>query len=280
MTTRLTPDGLRRIADEFSRSHSPGRVRGLLIAGSGLTLEVPGWEVGEVVAMGDLLPFPIRSLAGHDHTLTVWRRGVDSLLVMNGRFHLYQGYAQEEVVAPVRLAALLGAEVLIATNATGSLDPEVEAGSLVVVSDHLNLQGSNPLAGVWGPELGPQFPDMTEAYDPELRELAHRAAAAAGFTVHEGVYAAVLGPSFETPAEVRMLRQLGGAVVGMSTVPEVIAARHMGMRVLVLSLASNPAAGINQYPLSHEEVLAAGHEAADRLRDLVRRLVAVIFPES
>ena len=131
MTTRLTPDGLRRIADEFSRSHSPGRVRGLLIAGSGLTLEVPGWEVGEVVAMGDLLPFPIRSLAGHDHTLTVWRRGVDSLLVMNGRFHLYQGYAQEEVVAPVRLAALLGAEVLIATNATGSLDPEVEAGSLV-----------------------------------------------------------------------------------------------------------------------------------------------------
>lgn len=280
VTTRLTPEGLRRIADEFSRTYSPGRVRGLLIAGSGLTLAVPGWEPSEVVPLGELLPFPMRSLAGHSHTMTVWRRGGDSLLVMNGRFHLYQGYAQEEVVAPVRLAALLGAEVLIATNATGSLDPRIEAGSLVVVTDHLNLQGSNPLAGVWGPELGPQFPDMSEAYDPELRELALRAATAAGFTVHEGVYAAVLGPSFETPAEVRMLRQLGGTVVGMSTVPEVIAARHMGMRVLVLSLASNPAAGIDQHPLSHEEVLAAGHEAADRLRDLVRRLVAVVFPES
>lgn len=280
MTDSLTPDALRRIAEQFERAHSPGHVRGLLIAGSGLTLEVPGWEASEVVPLGELLPFPMRSLAGHSHTMTVWRRGDDSLLVMNGRFHLYQGYAQEEVVAPVRLAALLGAKVLIATNATGSLDPRIEAGSLVVVTDHLNLQGSNPLAGIWGPELGPQFPDMTEAYDPELRELALSAAAAAGFTVHEGVYAAVLGPSFETPAEVRMLRQLGGTVVGMSTVPEVIAARHMGMRVLVLSLASNPAAGIDQHPLSHEEVLAAGHEAAGRLRDLLRRLVAAAFPES
>jgi purine-nucleoside phosphorylase len=279
VTTRLTPEELRRIADEFAHSYSPGRVRGLLIAGSGLTLEVPGWKADEIVPLGEVLPFPMRSLAGHSHTLTVWRRGGDSLLIMNGRFHLYQGYAPEEVVAPVRLAALLGAEVLIATNATGALDPQIEAGSLVVISDHINLQGSNPLAGVWGPKFGPQFPDMTHAYDPELREMAHRAAAAAGFTVHEGVYAGVLGPSFETPAEVRMLRQLGGTVVGMSTVPEVIAARHMGMRVLVLSLASNPAAGISEQLLSHEEVLAAGHEAADRLRDLVRRLAAVVFPE-
>ena len=228
--------------------------------------------------MESVLPFPMHHLEGHNHTLTLWRRGDETLLVMNGRLHLYQGYRPEEVVAPVRLAALMGAGTMIATNATGALDPAIEPGSLVVIGDHLNLQGSNPLVGAWGRELGPQFPDMTDAYDPGLRRLALEEAAAAGFQVSEGVYAGVLGPSFETPAEVRMLRRLGGSVVGMSTVPEVIAARHMGMRVLVLSLASNPAAGLSSTPLSHEEVLAAGAEAAQRLRELMGRLVVRMFP--
>jgi purine-nucleoside phosphorylase len=196
---------------------------------------------------------------------------------MNGRFHLYQGYRPEEVVAPVRLAGLLGAEVMVATNATGALDPEIEAGTLVLIKDHLNLQGSNPLVGEWGTEFGPQFPDMTEAYDPELRRLAVEAAAEAGFRVREGVYAAVLGPSFETPAEVRMLGALGGTVVGMSTVPEVIAARQMGMRVLVGSLAANPGAGLVDRPLTHEEVLEEGAKAADRLAKLIGFLVREIF---
>ncbi len=277
MTANLTPESLRELAQRFTAHYDPARVRGLLVAGSGLRLEIPGWKPAQVISLAELLPFPMHVLPGHDHTLTLWRRDGETLLVMNGRLHLYQGYDAAEVVAPVRLAALLGAEVMIATNASGALDPALAPGSLVVVSDHLNLLGRNPLVGVWGRELGPQFPDMSAAYDAELRELAVTAAREVGFAVSEGVYAAVLGPSFETPAEVRMLRRLGADVVGMSTVPEVLAARHMGMRVLALSLASNPAAGITDEPLSHEEVLESGRHAAERLRGLMGRLVREIF---
>ncbi len=251
----------------------------MLVAGSGLGFEVPGWEAEETIPFGEIFPFPIQTLEGHSETLTLWRRGEDTLLVMNGRLHLYQGYRPEEVVAPVRLAALLGAGIMIATNATGAIDPAIEPGSIVVITDHLNLQGRNPLVGPWAREFGTQFPDMSQAYDPELIAIARRAAAAAGFEVSEGVYAGVLGPSFETPAEVRALRTLGASVVGMSTVPEVIAARHMGMRVMALSLAANPAAGIRTEALSHEEVLQAGKAAAGRLRKLVRLLVEELIPD-
>jgi purine-nucleoside phosphorylase len=219
----------------------------------------------------------MHELMGHSHTVSLWRRGDETLMVMNGRLHLYQGYSPAEVVAPVRLAALLGAEVMVATNATGALDPDIPAGSLVLVTDHLNLQGCNPLVGDWARELGTQFPDMSAAYDPELRRLARAAAEEAGFTVFEGVYAAVLGPSFETPAEVRMLRALGGTVVGMSTVPEVIAARHMGVRVAALSLAANPAAGLVDRPLTHTEVLEEGRRAASKLAKLIGLLVGKVF---
>jgi purine-nucleoside phosphorylase len=277
MDELLTPDGMRRAADEFRATYQPGLLLGLLVAGSGLRLEVPGWEIGEEVDLQSVFGFQIHSLMGHRQTLTLWRRGGESLMVLNGRFHLYQGYRPEEVVAPVRLAGLLGAEVMIATNATGALDPEIEAGSLVVITDHINLQGSNPLVGEWGSEFGTQFPDMSEAYDPGLREAAKNSAREAGFEVCEGVYAGVLGPSFETPAEVRMLRQLGGSVVGMSTIPEVIAARNMGMKVLVLSLASNPAAGLVDRPLTHAEVLEEGQKAADKLATLMGLLVARVF---
>jgi purine-nucleoside phosphorylase len=277
MDGALTPDEMRQVAKVFRDRHDPGRVRGLLVAGSGLELEVPGWEAAEEVDLAEVMPFPLRSLVGHRQSLTLWRRSDESLVVLNGRFHLYQGYRPEEVVAPVRLAGLLGAEVMIATNASGSLDPAIEPGSIVVVHDHLNLQGSNPLVGEWGTEFGPQFPDMSEVYDPALREVALRAAEEAGFTVHEGVYAALLGPSFETPAEIRMLRTLGGTVVGMSTVPEVIAARHLGMKVLLLSFAANPAAGLVDRPLTHAEVLEEGEKAAAKLATLMGLLVEKIF---
>ena len=278
MTKRpLTPDGLRQIADDFRARHAPGRVRGLLVAGSGITVTVPGWREAEGLALGEVLPVPMHDLPGHSHSVTLWRRGDESLLVMNGRLHLYQGYGPETVVAPVRLAALLGAEVMLATNATGALDPEIPAGSLVVISDHINLQGSNPLVGEWGRAMGPQFPDMSEAYDPVLRRLALESAGRAGFDVREGVYAGVLGPSFETPAEVRMLRAVGGTVVGMSTIPEVIAARHMGVKVLVVSLAANPAAGLVDRPLTHEEVLEEGRKAAAKLAKLIGLLVEQVF---
>ncbi len=277
MNETLTPASIKELARDFEQRYQPGKVRALMVAGSGLKLEVPGWQPAETVPMSDILPFPMHHLEGHDHSLTLWRRDDETLLVMNGRFHLYQGYSVAEVVAPVRLAALLGAEVLLATNAAGALDPNIPAGSLVVVNDHINLLGSNPLVGVWAKEMEPQFPDMSEAYDPDLRRLAHQCATEAGFDVFEGVYIAVLGPSFETPAEVRMLAGMGGTVVGMSTVPEVITARHMGLKVLVLSLASNPAAGLADRPLTHEEVLESGRAAAGSLKILLGSLIERIF---
>jgi len=277
MAGKLTPASLRAAAEEFRRAYLPGSVRGVLVAGSGLELAVPGWEVADEIDLADVLPFALQTLMGHRQTVSLWRRGDDTLMVLNGRFHLYQGYRPEEVVAPVRLAGLLGAEVMIATNATGSLDPAIEPGSIVVITDHLNLQGSNPLVGAWGTAFGPQFPDMSETYDPDLRAHALRAAAEAGFAVHEGVYAALLGPSFETPAEIRMLQTLGGTVVGMSTVPEVIAARHMGMKVLVLSFAANPAAGLVDRPLTHTEVLEEGERAKPKLAKLMGLLVGRVF---
>ena len=278
MTTELTPAGLRAIAEGFRERYRTRRLRALMVAGSGLELDVPGWSADEEIALAEVMPFPLHELLGHRQTMTVWRRGDETILVANGRFHLYQGYTPAEVVAPVRLAGLLGAELLLATNASGALDATIPAGSLVVVSDHINLQGSNPLVGDWGRAYGSPFPDMSEAYDPALRQLAVAAAREAGFAVREGVYAAVLGPSFETPAEVRALGQIGGTVVGMSTVPEVIAARQMGMRVLVVSLATNPGAGLVDRPLSHEEVLEAGQAAAANLRTLLGLLVARIYP--
>jgi len=277
MSESMTPDSIRRTAESFRERHRTGRLRGLLVAGSGLSLGVPGWESAEVVELADVFRFPMHELIGHSQTVTLWRRGDETIMVMNGRFHLYQGYRPEEVVAPVRLAGLLGADVLIATNASGALDPSMAPGTLVVVADHINLQGSNPLVGDWGHDFGPPFPDMSAAYDPELRRLAVEAAAAAGFEVREGVYAAMLGPSFETPAEIRMLIGMGATVVGMSTVPEVIAARQMGMRVCVLSLAANPAAGLVDRELTHEEVLDEGRKAAVKLRTLLGALVGQLF---
>ncbi len=277
MTEQMTPESIRATAEAFRDKYRPGKVRGLLVAGSGLSLEVPGWESAEVVELGEVFDFPMHELMGHSQTLTLWRRNDETLMVMNGRFHLYQGYRPEEVVAPVRLAGLLGAKVLIATNASGALDPEMDPGSLVIVNDHINFLGSNPLVGDWGRDFGPPFPDMSAAYDPELRELAMKAAGKAGFDAREGVYCAMLGPSFETPAEIRMLIGMGGLVVGMSTVPEVIAARQMGMRVCVLSLAANPAAGLVNRELTHQEVMDEGEKAAEKLKVMLGDLVGKLF---
>jgi purine-nucleoside phosphorylase len=235
-------------------------------------VHLEGWRRTDVVPYAEIFPFAVHALLGHSPTLTVWRRGGDALLAFDGRFHLYQGYTTYEVAAIPRLAALLGARVLIATNAAGSLDPRVGPGSLVVIHDHLNLQATNPLIGDWGRWREPIFPDMTHAYDPALREAAVRHAVDVGFEVREGVYAGVLGPSYETPAEIVMLRTLGAAVVGMSTVQEVIAAVQNGMRVAVLSLVTNLAAGIAGRPLTHEEVLVAGDAAREKLGLLLDRL--------
>ncbi|MEW5878174.1 MAG: purine-nucleoside phosphorylase [Acidobacteriota bacterium] len=243
-----------------------------VVAGSGIELALPEARKLSELAYHQVFPFPVHGLIGHTPTLSFWEVQGRGVLMFHGRFHLYQGYSAAEVAAIPRLAGLLGASTYILTNAAGALVPTLEPGSLVVLADHLNLQGANPLVGEWGRWREPVFPDMTHAYDPDLRKLALELARQAGFTVQEGVYAGVLGPSYETPAEVRMLAQLGGTVVGMSTVQEVIAARHMGLRVLGLSLVTNYAAGIATRPLSHEEVLEAGAKAQGKLVKLLSEL--------
>lgn len=268
----LTPAELEEIAAAFAARHDTGRLIAALVAGSGITLDVPGWRKTAEVSYGDTFPFPSHALAGHTPSVSVLRKGPLGVLVFNGRFHLYQGYTAAEVAAIPRLAGLLGAPIYMATNAAGALDPELRPGDLVVLRDHLNLQGANALVGEWAPWRQPPFPDMSEAYDATLRAWAMAFAREVGFSAREGVYAGVLGPSFETPAEVRMLHALGGIVVGMSTVQEVIAARHMGMRVLVCSLVTNLAAGLADGPLTHEEVMEAGRAARARLAALLERL--------
>lgn len=244
-----------------------------VVAGSGIELVLPDAHKLFELPYREVFPFPVHGLIGHTPTLSFWEVQARGVLMFHGRFHLYQGYTAAQVAAIPRLAGLLGASTYILTNAAGALVPTLQPGSLVVLSDHLNLQGANPLVGEWGRWREPVFPDMTHAYDPQLRQMALRLAREAGFTVQEGVYAGVLGPSYETPAEVRMLAQLGGTVVGMSTVQEVIAARHMGLRVLGLSLVTNFAAGIAKKPLTHEEVLEAGAQAQGKLVGFLQSLV-------
>jgi purine-nucleoside phosphorylase len=194
-------------------------------------------------------------------------------IVLQGRRHLYEGYRAAEVAFPVRVLLRLGIRALVLTNAAGGVDPALLAGDLMIIDDHINLLWANPLEGpVQSGET--RFPDLSDVYDPALQRLAEQVALAARIRVVRGVYCAVTGPSYETPAEVRMLRTLGADVVGMSTVLEVIAAHHMGVRCACISLASNLGAGILPVPLDHTEVLAAGREAAGRLRELFTRVLS------
>jgi purine-nucleoside phosphorylase len=241
----------------------------VLVSGSGLAVE-PGERSHGPLQLEFLLPFPAHAVDGHPHAVEMFQPRPDRpVLYYKGRLHSYQGYSAQDTVFPIRLAALLGAKVLVMTNATGGLQPHHRPGDLVLIGDHINLLGLNPLRGQLPPEWGPRFPDMTNAYDARLRALALRIAGELSIPLTEGVYVGVAGPSYETPAEVRMLRMLGGDITGMSTVLEVIAARQMGMRCLCISMVSNPAAGLSDSPVTHEEVLAAGQLAAAKLQALL-----------
>ena len=245
-----------------------------LVAGSGLAVEL-GARLAGPEPLADWMPFEVHGVPGHHHELELLEP-VPGLPVLHflGRLHAYQGYDPAEVVLPVRLAARLGARVLVMTNAAGGVRPEWPAGTLAAVTDQLNLTGRSPLTGAPPAHWGPRFPDLADAYDPALRALAREHAVRLGFELAEGVYAGLPGPAYETPAEVRMLRALGADLVGMSTVHEVVAARHLGMRCLVVSLVANPAAGVSPAPLTHEEVLEAGRAAAGRVRALLSALLA------
>jgi purine-nucleoside phosphorylase len=224
--------------------------------------EIPGW--------------PVSTAVGHAGTLVLGTFGGAPVAVMKGRAHLYEGVPPAKVVFGVRVLGRLGIESLVVTNACGAIDPSLQPGALVAVSDHLNFQGASPLVGPNDDSLGPRFPDMTDAYDPSYRARAREAADRLGIALGEGVYAAWLGPAFETPAEIRMLRTVGADLVGMSTVPEVLAARHMGIRCLALSCVTNSAAGVRPEPIDLPRVLEVGARAAGDLVALLREVIPAL----
>jgi purine-nucleoside phosphorylase len=247
-----------------------------LVLGSGLGALTEAFERRLAIPYAEIPGMPEASVQGHAGQLvTGLLEGVE-VVAMEGRIHPYEGHSLAQVVLGVRLMLRLGAATLIVTNASGGIDPTLRPGALLAITDHINLSGLNCLVGPNDAELGPRFSDMSDAYDPALLELADEVAREQGCELGRGVYAGVLGPSYETPAEVRMLRLLGASVVGMSTVQEVIAARHMGARVLGISCVTNPAAGLSEGRLSHAEVERTARASAARLTRLVCGLVARI----
>jgi purine-nucleoside phosphorylase len=235
-----------------------------VVLGSGLGAFADGLGSAVRIGYADIPHMPRTSVSGHAGTLVIGRSREVVVACLQGRAHLYEGHAPERVVFGARLLGRLGCEVVLLTNAAGGVRPSLSPGALMLLTDHLNLTGASPLVGPNEPSLGPRFPDMTRTYDESLARLAREAAAAAGIALAEGVYAGLLGPSYETPAEIRMLRALGADAVGMSTVLEAIALRHMGIRVGAVSLVTNMAAGMTEATLDHAEVerTAAASRAA------------------
>ncbi len=258
------------------RARTPLRPTVGVVLGSGLGGFADAVEDAVEVPYGEIPGWPGSTAVGHAGTLVLGAFGGVPVAVMKGRAHLYEGLAPDRVVFGVRVLGRLGISSLVLTNACGALDAGVEPGSLVAISDHLNLQGSSPLVGPNDDALGPRFPDMSDAYDPTYRAFAHAAAERLGVALGDGVYAAWLGPAFETPAEIRMLRTLGADLVGMSTVPEVLAARHMGIRCLALACVTNAAAGVLPEPIDHERVLEVGAHAAIDLVALLREVIPAL----
>lgn len=224
------------------------------------------------IPYSDIPHWPVPTVQGHAGKLMVGRVGETPVTVMSGRVHLYEGWPPRQVTFGVRVLGLLGLKRLILTNAAGGINPAYHRGLLVAITDHINLQGVNPLTGPNDDALGPRFPDMSRAYCPELLAQLKRVAAESGIELGEGVYAAMAGPSFETPAEIRYLRAIGADLAGMSTVPETIVANHMGVKVLGISTVTNMAAGMQQ-ELSHQEVLETGIASAGRLITLLTNLL-------
>lgn len=252
------------------RSLAPGHApRVGIVLGSGLGGLAERVEGAASISYADIPGFPRPSVHGHAGRLVLGRLGGREVACLQGRVHLYEGAGAEGVRTLVRTLNLLGCGTLFLTNAAGSLRPEVGPGSLMAISDHVNLLGTNPLVGPNDDAFGPRFPPMTDAWDPELRARLAATAARLGIPLAEGVYCAVLGPSFETPAEVRMIRTLGADAVGMSTVPECIVARHAGMRVVGCAVITNLAVGLDDAEVSHDQTLRAAAGAAASLERLV-----------
>jgi purine-nucleoside phosphorylase len=241
-----------------------------LVLGSGPGIFADSLSTKRVIPYAEITGMPVSNVVGHAGNLVIGEVGGMPVVAMQGRVHLYEGHSAAEVVFGVRLMRHLGASTLVITNAAGGCGESLSAGDLMVIDDHINFTGTSCLLGPNEAELGTRFPDMSEAYDRSLRGLADEVANAQGFSLAHGVYAGLLGPSYETPAEVRMMCRLGADAVGMSTVLEVIAAKHMGMRVLGVSCVTNLAAGISAAPLSHDEVTETATRVRTKFEGLLR----------
>lgn len=249
-----------------------------MVLGSGL-----GAMAGEIAAdatipYAEIPSFPRSTIEGHAGQLVLGRLEGKAVVAMQGRVHFYEGYTLQQVVFPVRVMRALGAQVLLVSNAAGGVNRQWNSGDLMIIADHINFMGTNPLSGSNDPHLGPRFPDMSAPYDRELIALAERAALAEGIAIRKGVYVGVPGPSYETPAELRMLGRWGADAVGMSTVPEVIAARHMGMRVLGITAITDMATGEQVAEVTHDEVIAVAKQVEPRFVRLVKRIVREMDP--
>jgi len=273
--TKLTGEFERaEAAASFIFSKTALRPKIALVLGSGLGAFANEFASATKISYAEIAHFPKSTAIGHAGQLVIGTVGEIPVAGMQGRVHLYEGYSTKEVTFPIRVFARMGVKAVILTNAAGGIKREFTQGELVVIKDHINLQGANPLTGPNDDRFGPRFPDMTVSYDRRFREITVGAGNRNGIGLYEGVYAALPGPSYETPAEIRYLKTIGADLVGMSTVPEVIAARHSGMRVLGISCVTNAAAGILDQPLDHKEVLETG----ERVRGQFIALLKIVIP--
>lgn len=255
------------------RKHSTLEPKIAVILGSGLGAFAQTLSNAHVISYSEISFFPLSTVEGHEGRLHIGQVGETPVLVMQGRVHLYEGYSATQVAFPIRVLRHLGIEKVILTNAAGGIREGLTPGELVLIADHINLTGHNPLTGHNDARFGPRFFDMTEAYSPRLRKLAQATAAKQNKALNEGVYIGIHGPNFETPAEIRAFRTLGADMVGMSTIQEAIAARHMGLELMGISCITNLAAGLQAEALTHNEVLATGAGAEKKLVSLLEDLI-------
>ena len=277
MSAKANPIGLfdraQRAAEQIlSRTKTQPAIA--VVLGSGLGAFAEELTDSTAIAYKEIHGFAHATVEGHAGKLVIGKAGNVPIAAMQGRFHFYEGYSLDDVTFPVRVLKLLGVRTLILTNAAGSLNTELTPGSLMIISDHINLMGANPLIGPNEERFGPRFPDLTSTYDPELQSLVIEEATAMNIDMRRGVYAALSGPSYETPAEIHMVRTLGADAVGMSTVPEAIVARHMEMRLIGISCITNLAAGVSNRPIDHSQVMEIGKSVRAQFTELLRRVIA------
>jgi purine-nucleoside phosphorylase len=279
MSEQVAGTGLYERAEHAARiirSRTTETPRIAIILGSGLGAFADDFENAVSIPYKDITGFPRSTAEGHAGRLVVGKIDQVPLMAMQGRVHFYEGYSLEQVTFPIRVFKLLGIKTLILTNASGGVNVQFSQGALMIISDHLNLLGDNPLRGPNDTRFGPRFPDMTAVYSPELQEIVIEEAKALNVEVRRGIYAARAGPSYETPAEIHLMRTLGADAVGMSTVPEAIVARHMDLEVLGISCITNMAAGLSDEPINHDDVMATGDRVRETFTQLLRKVVGRI----